>query len=115
MSRIQTDFKQYIDDRVANLDFEAAYHRIKNDNLYDPVFLEDALFLTFQRVVLSLSQQEKEKIPALQNYILMVKDSEYVPNKTQLLTIIVEMAVINENISAHPNDSPNIRRYDFYA
>lgn len=115
MSRIQTDFKQYIDDRVANLDFEAAYRRIKNDNLYDPVFLEDALFLTFQRVVFSPSQREKDKIPVLQNHILMIKDAEYVPNKTQLLTIVVELAVINENITAHPNDSPNIRRHDFYT
>lgn len=115
MSRIQSDFKQYIEDRIANLDFEAAYHRIKDDNMYDPVFLEDALFLTFQRVVLCSSQREKEKIPALQNHILMIKDSDYVPNKVQLLTIIAEVAVINENLTAHPNDSPNTRQHHFYT
>ena len=115
MTELLEQFKIYLNDKSKEFNFKEMYTNLVTNNEYVPVVLEEMLFVTFQRLALHPSQTLKSKIPMLQAFIGLIKDEDAKPNKTQLLAIIVETALIHQDLDKNPHGSPNQRHNNFYT
>jgi hypothetical protein len=115
MTELLEQFKIYLNDKSKEFNFNEMYSNLVSNNEYVPVVLEEMLFITFQRLALHPSQTLKSKIPMLQAFIGLIKDEDAKPNKTQLLAIVVETALIHQDLDKNPHGSPNQKQHNFYT
>lgn len=107
---LNKEFHEFLEEEIKKVDFKALYEDIKIKDVYSPVKIEEAIFITINRILKSNSRTTNEKLVGLNNMIGMLKDKDYTPHKIQLLSIVVELSKINDTLN-NSNSDENLSKY----
>jgi len=92
-----SDFNLYVDKGLAEMDFPKMFIEIRDNDMYNPQRLEEAVLFTIHKVISTKRSSLMEKyLPCLSMMTSILRDKEVKPYKVQLLAIVSDVAFIVE-------------------
>lgn len=109
MTDLKKEFYDYLNQEVKEIDFQKLFKDIKDNNVYSPDKLEEAVFITLYRVLGSKSHKLCEKyVMCLNNIIEILRNKEQKTTKLQLLSIVSECSNINKEVNTKCNSEDEL-------